>query len=138
MARRRYSTSLQGFSEINVTPLMDLVFLLLVVFMITAPTLEYRVDVSPPKMTASRINEPKSVMVNLTAKGKILYERDEISAAELTTRLRAVKTKKPETAALIRADGGRPYREVIDVMKAVRLAGFDNVSLVTQSDDDKK
>lgn len=136
MPRRRHETTLQTVSDINVTPLMDLTFLLLIVFIITAPVLEYAVEVSPPHMQAETIDEEHSVMINLDAAGQILFEKEIVSPHELVLRLAAIQQAKPGTAVLIRADGSRPYRDVIDLMKVVRKANIGNVALVTQPEDD--
>jgi len=137
MPRRRYESTLQTVSDINVTPLMDLTFLLLIVFMITAPMLEYELDVSPPSYDAERIREDeRTVMINLTAKGEVMFQKDTLSLQELTRRLTHIRSQDPAAAALVRADGDRPYREVIGVMKAVRAANIHNVSLVTQPEND--
>lgn len=135
MARRRYDTQLQTVNDINITPLMDLTFLLLIVFMITAPMLEYEIDVSPPQMETTLIDEESSLMINLNSEGQILFRKETLSAAVLTQRLAHLRTSRPGVTALIRADGDRPYREVIGVMKAVRAANISNVSLVTQAED---
>jgi len=135
MARRRFDTTLQTVSEINVTPLMDLTFLLLIVFMITAPVLEYEIDVSPPKMTSEPIDEKESLMINLNADGKIIFEKNMIGLEQLTQRLAYFRGARPDVTVLVRADGDRRYREVIDVMRAVRAANIENVSLVTQPED---
>ena len=135
MARRRSETTLQTVTDINMTPLMDLTFLLLIVFMITAPMLEYEIEVSPPKMQAEPIDEDKSLMINLNADGRILFKKDVLNVAELTRRLTFFSGLHPDTVVLIRADGNRPYHEVLDLMQAVRSANIENVSLVTQPDD---
>jgi len=118
-----------------VTPLMDLTFLLLFVFMITAPTLEYEIDVSPPKMEAEKIDEETSLMINLNDQGNVMFEKQVLSLVNLTQKLAVLHGQNPEVTALIRADGDRPYREVIALMKAVRAANIENVSLVTQPED---
>ena len=135
MARRRPRTTLQTAHGINVTPLMDLTFLLLIVFMITAPMLEYEIDVDPPKMQADEIDQENSVMINLNADGKIIFQKETMSVTDLTNRLTYLQSRRPNTAVLIRADGGRPYREVIGLMKTVRNANIENISLVTQPED---
>ncbi|MBT3377886.1 MAG: biopolymer transporter ExbD [Lentisphaerae bacterium] len=135
MARRRYDTQLQTVTDINITPLMDLTFLLLIVFMITAPVLEYEVDVSPPQMEAEHIDEESSLMISLNVDGKIVFRKETFNAEGLTQRLAHLSATRPTVTALIRADGDRPYREVINVMKAVRAANISNVSLVTQPED---
>ena len=136
MARRRYRTVLQTVSDINVTPLMDLTFLLLIVVMITAPMLEYEIDVSPPELDAARIDEDNCVMISLNATGQIIFQKETMDLAELTQRLTFIHASRAGVAALIRADGDRPYREVIALMKAVRDANIDDVSLVTQPEGD--
>lgn len=135
MARRRSETTLQTVSDINVTPLMDLTFLLLIVFMITAPTLEYETDVTPPRMEAETIDEKQSLMISVTKSGEILFRKEALTLAALTRRLRAAAGTRPGATALIRGDENRPYREIIDVMKAVRAANIENVSLVTQPEE---
>ena len=135
MARRRYQSTLQGYRDINITPLMDLTFLLLIVFIITRPMLEYEFDVSPPRMTADKIDEAQSIMINITVKGQIMYENSTVSLPDLTRRLAFVHETKPNTTALIRADGNRPYHEIVDLMRAVRAARIDNVALVTLPED---
>lgn len=134
MARKRRESRLQTVNDINVTPLMDLTFLLLIVFMVTAPVLEYETDVSPPDMrTQTPVEEEREpLLVNLNGKGKIVFQRRELSLADLTAELTALQATRPDVAALIRADGERPYREVIDLMKAVRDANIGAISLVTQ------
>lgn len=135
MARRRRSSSLHALSDINITPLMDLTFVLLIVFMITAPMLEYAVDVSPPQMNAEEPEEDTSVVVTLNAKGDILFEKQKVALAALRDQLTALRDTRGELAVLIRADEGRPYGEVMGIMKTVRAARIGDVSLLTQAED---
>lgn len=134
MARRRH-TAIEGFSGINITPLMDLTFLLLIVFMISAPMLEYTVNVSPPKMNADQPDVEDSLLISLDAKGNMILDRAILSPAELASRLADTQRSKPEIPVLIRAHEDRPYREVIEIMKIVRSAQLLNVSLVTQAEE---
>ncbi len=135
MARRRVS-NLEGFTRIDITPLMDLTFLLLIVFMIAAPMLEYTVNVSPPKMnTPDKPQVDNRILVSLDAAGNIMVERDICSLPELASRLLAMQQTRPDAAVMIRAHSERPYREVIEIMKTVRHADFTNISLVTQAED---
>ncbi len=134
MAKRRPSTHLDAIGGINMTPLMDLTFLLLIVFMITAPMLEYTIDVTPPKMNADKIDHENNLLVSLDAEGQILYRGDRLSTADLIEQLRQVQVLRPEVSVLIRGHEARPYGEIIGLMKAVRNAGLYNVSLVTQAE----
>lgn len=137
MPRRRERSSLQSVSEINITPLMDLTFLLLIVFMITAPMLEYETDVTPPEMSAtadSIVNEDNATMVTITSSGDVKLNGTILSHVELTETLISQKAVKPELKVLLRAHGERAYNEIIEVMKAVKSAGINNLSFVTKEE----
>ena len=131
--RRNRRTGLRTVNDIDVTPLMDLTFLLLIVFMITAPTLEYETDVTPPGMSSSPITDQEEpVMINLAKDGVIWLHKEAVELPELTARLALEHQKRPDVKVLVRADKERQYGEVIEVMKAVRKANIVKVSLVTQ------
>ena len=116
------------------TPLIDLTFLLLIIFMITAPLLEYGVDVSPPEMNAEPLKEEDNHVVNLTKEGEIVLDKEVLTPDELVARLEALASQKKNFTVMVRADGDRPYREVIEVMKTVKRAGISNISLITQAE----
>ncbi|NOY82260.1 MAG: biopolymer transporter ExbD [Kiritimatiellaeota bacterium] len=118
------------------TPLMDLTFLLLIVFMIAAPLLEYAVDVSPPRMDARQPEDEKNLVVSMNAEGRLFVGKEPVTLGELRLRLAALCRDEPDLAVFIRADENRPYGEVIAIMRTVRKAGLENVSLVTQAEDD--
>lgn len=134
MARRRRD-EMETFSGINVTPLMDLTFLLLIVFMITAPILEYTVDVSPPRMNAENISDEEAVLIGLDNGGKILIEGKPVTLPQLKERLQEIRGIRPGRTILIRADQDRPYREVVSLMRIVRSCDLHNVSLVTRAEE---
>lgn len=119
------------------TPLIDLTFLLLIIFMITAPLLEYGVDVSPPEMDAEALPDEDSKIVNLNREGEIVFDKQVMSSEDLLSRLQAIRGMDPKTTILVRADGSRPYSEVMNVMKTVKNAGFTNISLITQAESDE-
>ncbi len=131
MGRKKHRSQLDAIDEINMTPLIDLTFLLLIIFMITTPLMENSVDVSPPEMNASKMPKTKSYAINLNRDGEIIFNRQAISRDELRLRLDEIKRRSPQTAILIRADGSRPYREVMELMKIAKAAGLNNISLVT-------
>ena len=132
---RRQRTELESFSGINITPLMDLTFLLLIVFMITAPMLEYAVDVSPPEMNAETIQERNNILINLSADGTIRLGKETVSRDELARQLEQTRARNADVTVLIRADESRPYRDVVELMRTVRSAGLFNLSLVTQPEE---
>jgi len=134
MARRKHRSQLDAIDEINMTPLIDLTFLLLIIFMITTPLLENSVDVSPPEMNASELPDKNSCSINLDRNGQILFNTVPVTKDELLLRLEALREQQPKTAILIRGDGERRYSEVIALMKIVKDAGLTNISLVTMSE----
>lgn len=133
MSRFRRDT-LGTIDEINVTPLVDLTFLLLIVFMITAPVLEYSVTVNPPELNATPIEDVQHRVVTLDAKGVLHFERDVVTKEELAKRLEAALAANPAIQVFIRADEDRPYGDVMRVLKTVKHAGVENFSLVTTSE----
>ena len=135
MARKKMRSQLDAIDQINITPLLDLTFMLLIVFMITTPLMENGIDVTPPTMNADKLHTEK-VMRNLTItrNGTLTYEKQPISEAELLATLQNLQRTDPDSVLLLRADGSREYKEVIGVMKIIRDSGFKNVQLVTLSD----
>ena len=125
---------LRSVHEINLTPLMDLTFMLLIVFMITAPTLEYVTNVSPPSMSTPQPipEEAEPLMVNLAEDGTIWFHKEPIQLADLIARLQLERQQRPDVKVLIRGDAGCQYGEVIEIMKAVKKANITSISLVTQ------
>ena len=131
MARQKHRSQLSAIGEINMTPLIDLTFLLLIIFMITTPLMENGLDVSPPEMNADPLKE-KTKVVNLNNRGEIVFERSTITAEELLAILAPLVSADPKITIMVRADGSRPYSEVMNLMRAVKNAGVHNISLVTQ------
>lgn len=134
MARKKVRSQLGAIDEINMTPLIDLTFLLLIIFMITAPLLEYGVDVSPPEMNAEKLPDTNSRVINLNRHGQIVFDQVPVSEERLLESLRRLREVAPQTVLLLRADGSRPYRDVMGLMKAIKDSGFINISLVTTAE----
>ena len=134
--RRRFPS--KTYDEINITPLMDTVFFLLIIFMITAPLLEYSIDVSPPKMAAAEIKADDYTKVIHVTKDKVIqFERKKnVSMQELLTRLKELKQDRnsKKYKFYLRADRELRYGDVIDVFKTIKKAGFADISLVTEAE----
>ena len=129
MARRKFPR--KTFTEINVTPLIDTLFFLLIIFMLIAPLLETAVEVSPPRMNATEIKpDPDAKIVNVRADGSIQFDHREVTPEELVQALRAIPKTPPLPPVYLRADGKLLYEKVIDVMKMIRSSGFPDVLLV--------
>lgn len=119
-------------AEINVTPFVDVMLVLLIVFMITAPLLTVGVPVNLPQTEARNLpadEQPLTITVN--ADGQIFLQETEVAIAELVPRLRAIAGTGYDSRIFIRADGAAAYGEVARVMANVNAAGFSNLGLVT-------
>lgn len=134
MARQKQRSQLSAIGDINMTPLIDLTFLLLIVFMITVPLLEFGVDVSPPEFNADPLPDEKSKVINLQKDGQITFDKKKITLPELKEQLIMLFARDKKLTVLVRADGSRKYEEVMNIMKTVREAGIKTVSLVTQAE----
>jgi len=134
MARRQRQSRLQTVKDINITPLMDLTFLLLIVFMITAPMLEYGVDVSPPKMDGAALPAEKTTTITLDRQGDIHIAGDVMGLPQLPIYLQRLAMTDPRQTILVRAHEDRAYKEVIEIMKQARRSGLANISLVTEAE----
>ncbi len=125
----------QPMAEINVTPFVDVMLVLLIIFMVAAPLLTVGVPLELPKTAAQAVpaepEEPLSVSV--TPEGPILVMTTEVPENELVTRLRAVAEERQSDKIYLRADGAIPYARVMEVMGALNAAGFNNIVLVTEA-----
>lgn len=133
MARRPRNRQ-AALNQINVTPLLDLTFMLLIVFMITTPLLEYAIDVTPPSMNADQKPDENTVNVSLNKRGEITYDKRIVSPEELLANLQKLYANTPRAVILISADGTRSYNDVIGLMNTIKKAGFGNVSLITTAE----
>ena len=131
--QRRRRRRPQPMSDINVTPFVDVMLVLLIVFMVAAPLLTVGVEVNLPKTAAealpSELEEP--LTVTLTAEGTIVIQTTETPEADFLTRLRGVAQERSDDKVFLRADGSIPYSKVMQVMGAMNAAGFGNIGLVT-------
>jgi len=134
MSRQKQRSQLSAIDDINMTPLIDLTFLLLIIFMITVPLLEYGINVNPPELNAEPLPEEDNKIVTLNRDGEIVFEKQVMLPQTLTQQLQALRQTNTKLTVLVRADGDRPYKEVMALMKAVKNSGISNISLVTQAE----
>ena len=129
----RRTTKYRPMSEINVTPFVDVMLVLLIVFMVTAPLLTVGVPVDLPKTTASRmVGQDEPLVITVQASGKIFIQDTEIEMAQLVPRLNAITENKRDTRIFVRGDKAIAYGRVMEVMGSVNLAGFKRVALITE------
>ena len=137
MRRRRNRTPMAAIDQINVTPLLDLTFLLLIAFMITMPLMEYGTNVKPPAMNSDTLPDENVINLVLTKSGTFMIGQEAVDRDELIRRLEILSSQNPKPQLLIRGDGERSYNEVIELLSIARNAGFSDATLVTQAEDKK-
>lgn len=134
---RRYSQrqSLSTLSEINVTPLLDLAFVLLIIFMITTPLLESSMNLVIPSSSAKNpaINTSQVRTVSIDRNDTIRFNNQVIDLETLTTQLTQLKQSNPDVAIVIRPDRDLPVQKLIGVMDALQRAGITKVGIATKA-----
>jgi len=133
--RRRRRGTAKAMSEINVTPFVDVMLVLLVIFMVAAPLLTVGVPVELPKTAATALpgEQEEPLAITLTADGGIAVMNTDVAEGELIPRLRAIAAERQSDKVYLRADGSLPYERVAQVMGALNAAGFNNIGLVTDA-----
>ncbi len=131
--RRRRTTRTQPMAEINVTPFVDVMLVLLIIFMVAAPLLTVGVPVDLPKTAAGALpaDQEEPLTVTITAEGAIQIQTTETAGNELIPKLRAIAAERTSDRVFLRADGSVPYARVMEVMGALNAGGFGNIGLVT-------
>lgn len=140
MARSRRRNKRRPMADINVVPYIDVMLVLLVIFMITAPMLTQGVDVELPNANAAPIQDTESdvMIASVDSFGKFYLdfggEQESITLGQLQDRVRKVLIQNPKISVLVRGDKNVSYGDVIGLMVALQGAGVPNVGLVTEPD----
>ncbi len=131
--KQQKSTSYKPMSEINVTPFVDVMLVLLVIFMVTAPLLTVGVSVDLPKTKAKVIpGKDEPLAITIDSSGKIFIQDTEVELNTLTARLKAISNNRQDSRIFIRGDKNIDYGKVMEVMSEITAAGFNKVSLITE------
>ncbi len=134
MARRTSLVSLNQISDINMTPLMDLTFILLITFIITFPLIEQGVAINLPKGKAADMQDAVSRSISLNFDKQLYLDELPVSKEELVAALLDVVAENPDTTIYVRADRTLPYGEVVDVMRMLHEANITRMALVTEGE----
>ncbi|WP_120503000.1 protein TolR [Sulfitobacter mediterraneus] len=131
--RGRRRGRVQPMSEINVTPFVDVMLVLLIIFMVAAPLLTVGVPVELPKTAAGALpaDQEEPLTVTITAEGAVQIQTTQVERAALVKRLRAIAAERTSDRVFLRADGKVPYSAVMEIMGALNAGGFSNIGLVT-------
>ncbi len=132
-SHRRRRNRWSPMSEINVTPFVDVMLVLLIVFMVTAPLLTVGVPVDLPQTQAQNISEPvEPLVVTVDARGDVYVQETPVELGVLVPRLVAITESNPDTRIYIRGDRNLQYGRVMQVMSTINAAGFNRVALIAE------
>lgn len=131
--RRRRTTHSQPMAEINVTPFVDVMLVLLIIFMVAAPLMTVGVPVELPKTAANPLpgEQEEPLTVTIAADGVLAIQATVTPMDQLIPKLRAVAAERDSQRIYLRADGALPYETVVQVMGALNAGGFTDIGLVT-------
>ena len=123
-------------SEINVTPFVDVMLVLLIIFMVAAPMLTVGVPVKLPNTAASALptEQEEPLTITLTADGKVMIQNSEVADGEMIPKLKAIAAERTSNKVFLRADGAIAYERVAQVMGALNAGGFNEIGLVTDAE----
>ncbi|MBN8949416.1 MULTISPECIES: protein TolR [unclassified Rhizobium] len=120
-------------SEINVTPLVDVMLVLLIIFMVAAPMMTSGVPIDLPQTQAGALNaQTQPITISIKADGQVFLQETQIDVAEIAAKLQAIATTGYNERIFVRGDGKAPYGVIADVMSRIQEAGYKNIGLVTQ------
>ncbi|MBT2130827.1 protein TolR [Aliiroseovarius lamellibrachiae] len=130
---RRRGKHRKVMAEINITPFVDVMLVLLIIFMVAAPLMVVGVPVELPKTAAAALpaSEEEPLTVTIDANGVVMLQTTEIARDELIGKLRAIAAERSDDKVYLRADGTVAWEAIATVMGALNAAGFNNIGMVT-------
>lgn len=136
---RRRNNQDKALSEINVTPLVDVMLVLLIIFMVTAPMLSMGIDVNLPRVQSKSVDVTEEKLILTVNENREIYlNKVKIPLAELNSKLEAIFSSRVDREVFLRADKNVPYGFVVEVMSEVRKAGVDKLGMITEPPEGKK
>lgn len=136
---RKRNNGSKLLAEINVTPLVDVVLVLLIIFMVTAPMLQMGIDVNLPRVKSKSIDVTEEKLILTINGGKeIFINKNKISITDLGAKLESIFASRIDREVFMRADKNVPYGFVVEVMSAVRKAGVDKLGMITEPPEESR
>jgi biopolymer transport protein TolR len=131
--RRGRRGGYRPMADINVTPLVDVMLVLLIVFMVTAPLLTVAVPVDLPKAQAQSVRQDKEpLVISIDSKGNVYLQESKSELDDLVAKLKAITGSNPDARIFVRGDRGVAYGRIMEVMGTINAAGFSKVALVAE------
>ncbi len=135
--RGRRKQRADSFSEINITPMVDVMLVLLIIFMVAAPMMTSGVTVDLPKTTAAPVSgQDEPLAVSVTSDGKIYIQKTQVTLNKLQEKLKAITGQKRDTRIFVRGDKNIDYGKMMQVVGEINAAGFSKVALITDAGGD--
>lgn len=140
--RRRFAsrTRLAPLADINLTSMIDVIFFMLILFLLVSPIVEYGINVNLPAAAPKKMAEPESLTVNVKGGregARIYLDSERVTLDELRQRLRAIAARRPDTALILRADKELNYDSVIQVIDQITDAGITKLGMATVAKQEK-
>ncbi len=131
--RRGRRGGYRPMADINVTPLVDVMLVLLIVFMVTAPLLTVAVPVDLPKAQAQSVKQDKEpLVISIDSKGNVYLQESKSELGDLVAKLKAITGANPDARIFVRGDRGVAYGRIMEVMGTINAAGYSKVALVAE------
>jgi len=128
-----FANELRPLVEINVTPFVDVMLVLLIVFMVTAPLMMLQLPIELPKVSAEQMEKPaKPIVLVLDKQRRVFIDHEKVSQGALFDHLKALKSERPQAVIYVGADEGVAYGKVLKLLSIAGIAGFAQVSLLSE------
>jgi biopolymer transport protein TolR len=134
VARKTPTTSLKQISEINLTPLMDLTFILLITFIITFPLIEQGIPVDLPKGDSNELTDEDARTITVNQDGHLFLDDVPVTLSELNGMMQDLGLRQPDVTVMVRADKRITYGRVVEVLKSLHAASITRMALVTEAE----
>lgn len=136
---RRRNDQNKAMAEINVTPLVDVMLVLLIIFMVTAPMLSMGIDVNLPRVKSKSVDVTEEKLVLTINEAKEIYlNKTKLPLGEINSKLEAIFSNRIDREVFLRADKNVPYGFVVEVMSEIRKAGVDKLGMITEPPEEIK